>query len=196
MSKHKKVFYKRGWFFVLIGIIFMGIISSSNSSKPEKVNSIQKEESKSVETQASSSIENQVNNNENEKNIDVFKVGDTVKIDNFNVRVNKVSTSNGGEFIKPKKGNEYLKIDITLENISNESQAVSSILMFKVVDKDGRAYNQAIIENQKGQLDGELGKGRKMTGEYVVEVPKGTKNLELEFDSSVISKGQVVIKLN
>lgn len=188
MYNHKKAFYKRGWFFVLIAIIGIGFISSNTSSKPEKVNNIQKEESKGVS--------NQVNNNDKENSIESFKVGDTVKINDFNVRVNKVSKSNGGEFIKPEKGNEYLKIDITLENISDEPQAVSSMLMFKVVDKDGRSYNQAFTENQKGQLDGELGKGRKMTGEYVVEVPKGAKGLELEFDSSLISTGQVVVNLN
>ena len=35
-----------------------------------------------------------------------------------------------------------------------------------------------------------------MTGAYVVEVPKGTTGLEVEFDGSLLSSGQVIVKLN
>jgi hypothetical protein len=47
-----------------------------------------------------------------------------------------------------------------------------------------------------GQLDGQIGVGRKITGVYVVEVPKGTTGLELEVDGSLRSSGQVIVKLN
>lgn len=66
--------------------------------------------------------------------------------------------------------------------------------MFKVVDKDGRAMKQTIVENANGQLDGTIGPGRKMTGEYVVEVPKDATGLELQFDS-LLAGNQVVVKL-
>ena len=71
--------------------------------------------------------------------------------------------------------------------------------MFKVVDKDGRAIEYSIMGQtaaKAGQMDGTVGAGRKLTGVYVVEVPKGATGLELEFDSSFLSSGQVVVKLN
>lgn len=183
MIKDKKKFYKRWWFWLIIIIIIIAGVNMKNSS-PKKVsdNKIEKTKEKS---------------NENDSNkVQKFKIGDTVEIKDYKVKVNKVSTSTGGKIIKPKDGYEFLKVDITLENISKESKAVSSILMFKVVDTDGRSYNQTITENQKGQLDGEVGPGRKITGEYIVEVPKGSKDLELEFDSSLLSSGQVIVDLN
>ena len=133
---------------------------------------------------------------EQENKTETFKVGDTVKTKDFNITVNKVETSNGGNVIKPKDGNEFLKVDITIENISDKSQGVSSVMMFKVIDKDGRSYDQTFTENQNGQLDGEVAPGRKITGEYVVEVPKGATGLQLEFNSSLLSGGQVIVDLN
>lgn len=185
MSNVKKKFYKRWWFWLIVIVLVGGAIASGSESDAKKVDDNKpKAEASKDESK------------ETENKVQKFKVGDTVEIKDYKVRVNKVTTSKGGEIIQPKKGNEFLKVDVTVENISKETQNVSSVLMFKVVDKDGRSYDQAITENQNGQLDGEVGPGRKITGEYVVEVPKGSKGLELEFDSSLISSGQVIVDLN
>ena len=162
---------------IITGILISSVFVGCGNEKPQKVDA-QKQEQKQ------------------ENKTETFKIGDTVKTKNFNITVNKVDTSNGGDFIKPKDGKEFLKVDITVENISDQSQSVSSVMMFKVVDKDGRSYDQAFTENQNGQLDGEVGAGRKMTGEYIVEMPKGATGLQLEFDSSLLTGGQVIVDLN
>ena len=69
------------------------------------------------------------------------------------------------------------------------------MIMFKVVDQDGRAMNQSIVDDANGQLDGTIGAGRKISGEYVVEVPTGATGLELQFDSSLIGN-QIIVTLN
>ncbi|WP_253199346.1 DUF4352 domain-containing protein [Clostridium tagluense] len=133
------------------------------------------------------------------KEAKAFKVGDTVKLTNLQVKVNKVSIVKGDEYTKPAEGNEFFAVDCTVENISQKEQAISSVMMFKVVDKDGRAYEMSItgmVVAKAGQLDGSIGVGRKISGAYVVEVPKGTKGLELVFDASLFSSGQVIVKLN
>lgn len=183
MEKQKKSIFKRWWFWLIVIIIIGGFIGAG-SNEPTKVNS------------SNSSQNSQTQNSTSEDKTETFKVGDTIKVKNYEITVNKVRVSDGDDFAKPKDGNEFLYVDVTVKNISNEEQTVSSIAMFKVVDKDGRSFNQAITTDQNGQLDGTVGKGRKITGEYVVEVPKGQKGLELEFDSSLISGGQVVVNLN
>lgn len=126
-----------------------------------------------------------------------FKVGDTVKLNDYTVKVNKVYVyKSTNEFMVPKAGKEYFAVDCTITNTSSIEQIVSSMLMFKVVDKDGRACEYAISGEGGGQLDGTVGAGRKMTGVYTVEAPKGATGLELEFDASFISSGQVIVKLN
>lgn len=122
-----------------------------------------------------------------------------VQLKDYKITVNKVYTVEGNDVFKPKEGNEFIAVDCTVENISKEQKTVSSMMMFKVVDKDGRACENSLKGEtlaKAGQLDGEVGPGRKITGVYVVEVPQGTKGLELEFDASLLSSGQVIVKLN
>ncbi|GAA0069682.1 DUF4352 domain-containing protein [Clostridium sardiniense] len=185
MSKEKKSIFKRWWFWLIVVIIIIGAVQAG-SNKPTKVDG------------SSNTASNSSDNSKKEKSNETqtFKVGDTIQTKDFKIKVNKITTSNGSEFVKPQKGNEFVKVDVTVENTSKEEQAVSSVMMFKVVDKDGRSCNQAITENQKGQLDGKVAPGRKITGEYIVEAPKGEKGLELQFDSSLLSSGQVIVKLN
>lgn len=170
---------KKGLVVLLSAMVISGALVGCGSDTPKKVEGQKQEQQQ-----------------EQKSKVETFKVGDTIQTKDFKITINSVETENGGEFVKPKDGNEFLKLDITIENISKEAQAISSVIMFKVVDKDGRAYNQAFTENQNGQLDGEVGPGRKMTGEYVVEVPKGATGLQLEFDSSLLTSGQVIVDLN
>lgn len=170
---------KKGLVVLLSAMVISGALVGCGSDTPKKVED-----------------QNQKQEQQQESKVETFKVGDTIQTKDFKITVNKVKTSEGGEFVKPKDGNEFIKADITIENISKEEQNVSSMIMFKVVDKDGRSYNQAIVEDQNGQLDGKVAPGRKMTGEYVVEVPKGATGLQLEFDSSLLTSGQVIVDLN
>lgn len=176
-AKNSKPFYKKIWFWVLV-VIIIAAIAGSGSNKPKLVS-----EDKPIVTKEEKSSKEEV-----------FNIGDTIELDKFKITVNEVKTTNGSDFIKPQEGNEFLYVDATVENISDKEQTVSSVLMFKVVDKDGRAMKQTIVENANGQLDGTIGPGRKMTGEYVVEVPKDATGLELQFDSS-LGGNQVVVKL-
>lgn len=128
-----------------------------------------------------------------------FKVGDIIKLNEYKVTVNKVYVVPPSDLATPAEGNEFLAVDCTVENTSEKAQNISSLMMFKVVDKDGRSCDYSlmgIVAAKAGQLDGEIGVGRKITGVYVVETKKGTTGLELEFDGSLFSSGQIVVKLN
>ncbi|MCC5428131.1 DUF4352 domain-containing protein [Clostridium botulinum] len=185
-KKVKKPFYKKWWFWILILIVGIGIGAGAGAiiDEPEKVGQTSaKVQDKSTETNKSK----------------IFKIGDVVKLKDFKVTVNKVYKVKGDEFNQPQSGNEFIAVDCSVENISNEQQPVSSVMMFKVVDKDGRECEESIeglTAAKAGQMDGEIGPGRKITGVYVVEVPKGTTGLELEFNGSLLLGGQVIVKLN
>ena len=81
-----------------------------------------------------------------------FKIGDTIKLKNFNVTVNGVRslTQDSKGFIKASEGKEFFLVDCTVENISDKEQSLSSMLMFKVVDKEGQSYNQSIFTEANG----------------------------------------------
>lgn len=189
-DKIKKSILRKLCFGVVIVLGIGGILTGCSSSAPETSTKNQAENKEA---------ENKKEEKTNENQTKTYKVGETVELKNFKVTVNKVYSVAGDEFTKPKEGNEFIAVDCTLENISKNPQGVSSILMFKVVDSDGRAAEyslEGLLASKAGQLDGEIAPGRKMTGAYVVEVPKGKKGLELEFDSSFLTSGQVIVKLN
>lgn len=182
-AKNSKPFYKKIWFWIVAVIIAAGI-GGAGSDEPKVVS---EGDESTIET-------SQIQQNNTSK-VKTFKIGDVIELNDFRITVNGIRTSNGSQFIKPSEGNEYLYVDATVENISNEEQTVSSVMMFKVVDQDGRAMNQSIVDDANGQLDGTVGAGRKISGEYVVEVPTGATGLELQFDSSLIGN-QIIVALN
>ncbi|APQ77141.1 DUF4352 domain-containing protein [Clostridium botulinum] len=204
-KKVKKPFYKKWWFWILILIVGIGIGAGAGAiiDGPEKVGQTSaKVQDKSTETNAKvqdKSAEANTEANKSTNKSKIFKIGDVVKLKDFKVTVNKVYKDKGDEFTQPQPGNEFIAVDCSVENISNEQQVVSSVMMFKVVDKDGRECEESIggsTAANAGQMDGEVGPGRKITGVYVVEVPKGTTGLELEFNGSLLLGEQVIVKLN
>lgn len=161
----------------------VGGCGGKDNSTPKKVNN----------TNAStSSTESAKKSNEPQ----IFNVGDKIQLKDFNVTINSIRTDYGNEYFKPKDGNEYFYVDCTVENISNETQTLSSMLMFDIRDSDGRRCNQAISVTANGQLDGTMSVGQKITGEYAVEIPSGKTGMQLMFNSSFLNSEQVVVQLN
>jgi hypothetical protein len=125
-----------------------------------------------------------------------FKIGERVEMGELVITVNSVNDSQGSEFIKPAAGHVYKITDCTIENLSDESQGISSLMMFKMADSEGYNYNTTITDSSKPSLDGELGPGRKMRGEGAFEVPIDATGLELIFEPNILGFGQAIFKLD
>lgn len=122
---------------------------------------------------------------------EVFKVGDTVKAGKIQVTLHGVRTSKGDEFVKPKEGHIFLIAEATIENISEETYAASTLLSWSANDEDGVKYTIALVDDTKGSLDGEIAPGRKLRGEVGFDVEKG-KEYEIVFDPDIVGFGQVI----
>lgn len=151
--------------------------SDSESNKPTKVEqSDQKTEAKSEQQE-------------------IFKVGETVKMGDLEFTVNGIRTDEGGDFNKPEEGNAFLIIDATIKNTGQDSNALSSLMMFKLYDSDFYQKDMAIFADTKGNLDGELGAGRTMRGEVAFEVGKNETEWEFIFEPNVFGFGQAIYEL-
>ena len=126
---------------------------------------------------------------------ETYKIGDSVKAGNLIFTVNSTRIDKGNEIIKPKDGNIYYIVDVTIENSGNKSKIVSSIMMFKLSDSDGYNYTVTFGPETKGQLDGEISAGKKMRGELIFEIPEQTKGHELVIDPT-LGSGQIIVKLD
>ena len=187
-EKVKKPFYKKWWFILIVVIVVLGVVAGANGSddKPKKADT----------TQSEDKADNKEEKKEESNAPQIFNIGDVIESDDFKITVNGVRTAtvDSTGYYKPKDGNEFFLVNVTLENISDEEKNVSSVMMFKVVDQNGTSYDMSIFPDAQGSLDGTVAPTRKMTGEYCVEVPQGTTGLELEFED-IFSK-QVIVKLN
>lgn len=125
-----------------------------------------------------------------------FKIGERVEMGELVITVNSVVDSQGSEFLKPAAGHVFKIVDCTIENLSDQSQAISSLMMFKMADSEGYNYNVTITDSSKPSLDGELGPGRKMRGEIAFEVPADATGLELIFEPNILGFGQAIFKLD
>ena len=80
----------------------------------------------------------------------------------------------------------------TVENISDEDQSVSSLLLFDAyVDSVKCDYSlSGVAAFDEGTLDGTITPGKKLIGYYAVEVPTNWKELELQVKSSWLSNSK------
>lgn len=127
-----------------------------------------------------------------------YSVGETIELKNQKFTVNGIRSAEKDKdgILKAEDGKEFLYVSCTIENTSDEEISVSSILLFKVVDKEGQECKEAFVTDTEGQLDGKVLVGKKLKGEYVAQVPKGATELELQYTTGAITGETVVVKLN
>lgn len=123
---------------------------------------------------------------------ETFLMGDTVKMGDLEFTLKGARWDQGDQFIKPDKGEKWLVFDCEIENKSNESTHLSSLLMFTLYDEDNYSKDIEFFANTKGSLDGELGAGRKMAGEVAFNVEEGQIQWEFIFQPNVFGFGQAI----
>ncbi len=124
--------------------------------------------------------------------VQIFEIGDRVRMQDALITVNSVRLSEGGEWFGPGEDHIYVVIDITVENDADEPMHVSSIMQFDLVDDDGYSMDMTIYVDAKGSVDGELGAGRRMRGEITWEVPVDATGLEVVYTHCIIDRGQAI----
>lgn len=185
-NKEKKELHEWWWLCLIAGVIIIGIAAASGKSnnKPAEASNADNSDTKTAVTTIDTDKSK------------IYSIGDTIEMKNYKITVNKIRTSDGTSYEKPNDGYVYLYVNCTVENISGEMQTVSSIAMFQVENKNGIMYEQALSVYGSGQLDGSLSAGKNMTGDYVVEVPKGQTGLSFILDSCVTGGEKIIINLN
>ena len=124
-----------------------------------------------------------------------FTVGDTVRMGDLVMRLHTVRWDDGGDFMSPDDGMRWLIADIEIENESDSSTSISSMLMFDLVDEDNRSRDLAFGADTEGSVDGELGPGRSMRGDLAFEVREEHQAWELIFSPELFGFGQAIFDI-
>jgi hypothetical protein len=179
----KKSIFKRWWFWVIVVVVIFIVIGSS-SNTPTKVGST------GSTTAGSQSASNQST---------TFKVGDQVKIGDSYITVNKVDVTHGGEFSQPSSGNEFVSLNITIQNTSNTSQYVTTLGQMFIKDAGGNSYQvtstDVTMQNMSEDLDGTVIANSKRTGWVGFEVPAKDTGLQFQYMASEFGGNTVSVDL-
>lgn len=130
-------------------------------------------------------------------------IGQTGEAGDFRVTVNSVRYTTQG-VVDPDQGNEYLIVNMTVQNISSDAKAFSSLLFLTLLDNQGREYDISlfgpdieIIETtiRNANPEGRVRPGQAITGEVAFEVAKSARGLVLVYES-LFPEGRVEFKLD
>jgi len=128
-----------------------------------------------------------------EKKQETLKIGDAVKFDGLKVKVLGVREFKGDQFFKPEN-DKFVLVQVEVVNTTNEPQTVSSMLQTRLMDAEGQSQDAALTGDEKGQLDGEIGPGRKLKGEVAFDVMK-SDYYEFIFEDP-FTTGQAIWKID
>ena len=122
---------------------------------------------------------------------ETYGLNETAVFNNLKFTATEIKESTGGSFLAPDDGNVYVGVKFTVENISDEEQAVSSVLLFDAYSGDAKCdYSiSALTEFDGSSIDGSIAPGKKLEGWYGVEVPADWSEIELDVKSDLLSSG-------
>ena len=126
---------------------------------------------------------------ETEKTETVFGLNEVAVFETLKFTALEIKESGGENFFKPEEGNTFVGVKFEVENISNEEQTVSTVLLFEGYADDVQckySFN-ANCAFSDGKLDGTIAPGKKLIGWYALEVPANWQEIELDVQSSWLS---------
>lgn len=175
---------------IILAVIVLGLAGAcaggvddekASDTKPQKVGETSKTE-QSEEQQTETPAEEEVDNE--------FSVGEIVETSYL--RISYISAEeyvSDNEFIQPKDGHVFYKMDFEFENISDSDKYVSS-WDFNCY-ADGYDMEQSYVLDSL-DLDATLSPGKKTKGAVVFEVPEDAESVVLEYETNFWTENKIV----
>jgi hypothetical protein len=129
-----------------------------------------------------------------------YKVGDKIELGDVIVSVNEVETSAGGQYTKPSEGNQWIDVNMTIENTGSDQEYITTMGQMFILDDQNNQYQVAVtgkrLENSGSMgLDGAIVAKAKKTDWVGFEVPKTAKGLKLQYNASFFNDKNIEIDL-
>lgn len=125
-----------------------------------------------------------------------YSLGDTFVVDEMEYMVTSVERnySSGKSYQVPNTGNEYVKLNISIVNKSNNKKDYNAYY-WKIEDSNGDITTYAMMGQADDALSsGELAAGGKKQGSIVFEVPLGS-TIKAHFSPNIFSDKEIIINL-
>lgn len=174
-------------FFLFAFLVADSILSSVDEESPKKVETVEQSE---VETDSESA--NADDSSEEVTEVDnSFSVGEVVETSDFRISFLSVEEYvSDNQFIQPKEGYAYYKMEFEFENISDSDKSVSSMIGWNCY-ADSYKADQTWIGDDNG-LDASLSAGKKTKGAVFFEIPKDAQSVELEYETNFWTEDKLI----
>lgn len=177
----KKPIYKKWWFWVIIGVIALGVIGSGGSDD------VTVEENETVVEQNVVEEENKSENTTVVDSTPVVKVGETATTKDYKLSVLSANVyESDNVFLQPEEGYEYYAVEVMFENTGKEELNVSSLMCFSAY-VDDFSVDMDIMNEAGDTLDGTVAVGKKLKGVLCYQLPVGWENLEIDVQINLLS---------
>ena len=120
---------------------------------------------------------------------ETFHLNETAVFKALKFTATEIKESQGSTYLQPADGKVFVGVKFTIENVSDEDQVISSLLLFEAYVDDvkcSQSFTGATAFDSE-MLDGTVAPGKKLIGWYVMEVPENWSSIELNVQSGVIS---------
>jgi hypothetical protein len=183
-EKPKKSIFKKWWFWVIAVVVILIVIGEVNSpATPQTAGSSTASATPAPSAQPTT-----------------FKVGQPITLGSSVLTVNKVEVTNGGEFITPSSGDEFVNLNLTIQNTGNTEEDITTLGQMFIRDAGGNSYQVTVTDvteqNMSDDLDGAVIANSKRTGWVGFEVPAGDKGLQFQYDASIFGGGTALVNLD
>jgi len=131
---------------------------------------------------------------------ELYQVGDKVQMGDVILTVNKVETSQGAQYTKPSEGNQWIDVNMTIENTGSSQQYITTMGQMFIIDSENNQYQIAVtgkrLENAGSLgIDGALVAKAKKTDWVGFEVPKTSTGLKFQYNASFYSNKNILVDL-
>lgn len=181
----------------LIGIIVVVILmiaaaGGGEDKGPKKIGTVDSTQSASGEEKSgnNNSGSDQQPEETTETVSNEFVVGDIVATEDFKISYISADVyEEDNEFLQPKEGYVYYRMEFEFENVSDTDQTVSSMLNWNCY-ADGYAMDQSWVGDDT--LDATLSAGKKVKGALYYEIPEESAEITLEYDVNYFSNEKII----
>jgi hypothetical protein len=196
--------YKFG-FWIIVAFVPTDEMNDTTTAFDNNTNEVVQNEEENEESNENSNNtslnneENNANEDETEENLEnqTFGVGDAVEHDDYSLVVNDVEKSQGEDFDEPSDGNEYVIVEVTIDNNGDDTISYNPY-HFNIQNSQGNITDTTFttIDSDTSLSSGDLAPGGTVSGTLAFEAPVDDPELELIFEPSFWSADEVRVELN
>ena len=161
-------------------LVVLGLCAVFGSSRDVEDTKVVREKKESPE--ATEAIQTEVEEQPSEEEVTTFTIGDTIITKDYKLTVEGASIIvSDKKYAQPDENCEFVEVELTLENTSNDILNVRAAYFTPYVDgfiMD--SFNvDAYLPSSKNILSADIASGKKINGVLCYEVPKYWSELEL-----------------